>query len=47
MFQEVIGVSFVIAFVIGLSTGTYYLVERPGRDFLNSYLKQRRGHALT
>jgi peptidoglycan/LPS O-acetylase OafA/YrhL len=42
----VIGVSFIIAFVVGLSTVTYFAIERPGRNWLGGQRKLAPATAL-
>jgi peptidoglycan/LPS O-acetylase OafA/YrhL len=42
----IIGVAFIIAFVVGLSTLTYFAIERPGRDWLGGRRKQAPAAAL-
>jgi peptidoglycan/LPS O-acetylase OafA/YrhL len=38
--QTVLGVAFIIGFVLSLSTVTYYAIERPGRDWLSGQKKK-------
>jgi peptidoglycan/LPS O-acetylase OafA/YrhL len=39
-----LGVIFIITFVLGLSTLTYYAIERPGRDWLSGQRKKGRSN---
>jgi peptidoglycan/LPS O-acetylase OafA/YrhL len=44
--QTILGVAFIIGFVLSLSTVTYYAIERPGRDWLSGQKKKRATEAL-